>query len=451
MLDFLQSFWWFLVLIGVMILLHELGHYLVARLFDVKIEAFSFGFGPRLFGFGRGETDFRVCAFPLGGYVKMTGEQPGEEGANDPRAFPSKPRWQRLLIIFAGPAVNVVLAVGLLTGLFMYEFPKVPNPKSPVLGYLTPDGAAAKAGMRAGDQIVAIDGEQNPTWEDIRLKEIAGAKRSMDVTVMRNGQQMHFAVTPAFNADQGGGTAGWAPETDVQVGGYCCDVDAAEKAGLKKGDTIVSMNGQRIRSANRLIDIVGASEGKPVTVVYDRGGQQHEATVTPMWSNYQGSEAWRIGASLQTPYEITQLPFGGALRESIRQNRQYGMLLYQFLQGIVERRMSPKSLDGPIGIARLSGEAAKEGPTAYLSLMAMVSLNLAVVNMLPIPLLDGGGILMLLIEMLMQRDMSLRVREKVAQLGLVFLMVVVVFVIYNDISKILPTGRSSPPVETQGN
>jgi regulator of sigma E protease len=171
-----------------------------------------------------------------------------------------------------------------------------------------------------------------------------------------------------------------------------------------------------------------------------------------MWSNYEGSEAWRMGAQLQVPVEITQLSFGPALRESIRQNQRYALLIYQFLQGLVERRMSPKSLDGPIGIARLSGEAAKEGATAFLSLMAMVSLNLAVVNLLPIPLLDGGGILMLLIEMLMQRDLSLRVREKVAQLGLVFLMMVVVFVIYNDISKILPEGTPSPPpAETKVN
>ena len=214
---------------------------------------------------------------------------------------------------------------------------------------------------------------------------------------------------------------------------------------------IVDRTASGKRDLDRLIDIIGASNGAPVSVVYDRDGQQHETTVTPMWSDYQGSAAWRIGASLQTPYEIVQLPFGDALRESVRQNKQYGMLLYRFLEGIAARRMSPKSLSGPIGIAQMSGEAAKEGATSFLNLMAAVSLNLAVVNMLPIPLLDGGGILMLLIEMLMQRDMSLRVREKVAQLGLVFLMVVVVFVIYNDISKILPSGTPSQPVKTQVN
>src|SRR6202051_4640422 len=148
---FLQNIWWYLVLIGVMILVHELGHYFVARLFDVKVETFSFGFGPRLFGFRRGETDFRFSAILFGGYVKMSGDQPGDEAAADPRSLLSKPRWERLLITFAGPAINVVLAVVLLTGLFMVHFPKVPMPKDPMVGYLIPDGPAAKAGILEGD------------------------------------------------------------------------------------------------------------------------------------------------------------------------------------------------------------------------------------------------------------------------------------------------------------
>src|SRR3954467_5311755 len=144
----LENVLWLLVLIGVMIMIHELGHFWAARFFDVKVETFSFGFGPRLFGFRRGDTDFRFSAILFGGYVKMTGEQPGEETGADPRALTSKPRWQRMVIAFAGPAINLVLAVALLTGLYMTPLPKMPNPNSPVIGYLAPDGAAAKAGIR---------------------------------------------------------------------------------------------------------------------------------------------------------------------------------------------------------------------------------------------------------------------------------------------------------------
>lgn len=446
MIGGLQTFWWFLVLIGTMILLHELGHYLVARLFDVHVEAFSFGFGPRLFGFRRGETDFRFCAFLLGGYVKMAGEQPGEIASADPstldpRSFPAKPRWQRLCIIFAGPAVNFVLAIAILTGLFMYEYPRQSDPPNPVVGHLLPDGAAAKAGMLEGDRVVEVDGQSNPTFEDIRRKELVGVGRAMQFVVERNGQRRTFDVTPVTVTPQGGGTTGWDPQMSVMVSGPCCGVDAIEKAGIKRGDIFVSMNGQPIRTSNGLVEQVEKSKGAPIRVVYRRDGQDHETTVTPQWvKDENGAFRWRIGAGLQPPVEIVQLSFPEAISESWRQNKANALMLYKFLQGIIEQRMSPKSIDGPIGIGRLAGQAARESATSYLSLMAMVSLNLAVVNLLPIPLLDGGGILMLLIEMLMQRDLSLRVKEGIVKVGFAFLMMVIVFVLYNDITKILPGG-----------
>ena len=174
----LQNVWWFLVLIGIMILLHEFGHYWAARFFDVKVETFSFGFGPRLFGFKRGETDFRFAAILFGGYVKMAGEQPGDENANDPRGFLSKPRWQRLIIAFAGPAMNIILAVAILTGLFMVRYPKIPSTPSPEIGYVVPDSAAAKAGLHEGDRIIQIGDTADPTWEDIAMREIASAGRT---------------------------------------------------------------------------------------------------------------------------------------------------------------------------------------------------------------------------------------------------------------------------------
>src|SRR5271166_2696574 len=191
----LQSIWWFLFLIGVMILIHELGHYWAARFFDVRVDAFSFGFGPRLFGFKKGETDFRFSLILFGGYVKMAGQEPGDENASDPRAFLTKPRWQRLIISFAGPFMNIVLAVGLLAGLYMVRFEKLPNKPDPVIGYVLPDGAAAKAGLKEGDQVVQIDSTVDPTWEDVALREVSTAGHTIDVWVMRDGHRMHFAFT----------------------------------------------------------------------------------------------------------------------------------------------------------------------------------------------------------------------------------------------------------------
>src|ERR1700736_1228764 len=166
----LQNVWWALVLIGIMILIHEFGHYWAARFFDVKVETFSFGFGPRLFGFKRGETDFRFAAILFGGYVKMAGEQPGDEKVNDPRGFLSKPRWQRLIIAFAGPAMNIILAVAILTGLFMVRSPTLPSKPSPEIGYVVPDSAAAKAGLQEGDRIIQIGDTPDPTWEEIGMR-----------------------------------------------------------------------------------------------------------------------------------------------------------------------------------------------------------------------------------------------------------------------------------------
>ncbi len=431
-----QNVWWLLVLIGVMILIHELGHYWAARFFDVRVEAFSFGFGPRLFGFRRGETDFRFSLVLFGGYVKMAGEQPGDEAASDPRGFLAKPRWQRLIIAFAGPFMNVVLAVGLLTGMFMFRYPKIPTMHSPEIGYVEPGSAAAKAGVHEGDRIVQIDNQTNPTWEDVRFKEVGSPNRPIPVAVERNGRRELLTVTPTLDEKAGGGVAGWDDAMQIRISDVFPNMEAA-KAGLQRGDLVVSVNGNPVKSIVKLHEVIRDAGGKPVTLVYSRAGQEHSAQITPVKTNMDGQERWMIGVSLEPQYVITRLPLPEALRESVRQNYRSAGLIYKFLQGIVERRMSARSLEGPIRIAQLSGEAAREGATAFIGLMAMVSLNLAIFNLLPIPILDGGVILLLIIEMVLRRDLSLQFKETIFKLGFVFLMAVVVFVLYNDITKIM--------------
>lgn len=431
----LQNIWWLLVLIGVMILIHELGHFWAARFFDVRVEAFSFGFGPRIFGFRSGETDFRFSAILFGGYVKMAGEQPGE-ATNDPRSFMAKPRWQRLIIAFAGPFMNIILAVGLMTGLFMVRYPKLPVINSPRVGFVEANSAAAKAGIQEGDRVVQVDDISNPVWEDIALKEIASANRPLQVAIMRGGERKVLTVTPELEEKNGIGRAGWAEEEEIQIARVDPDMNAA-KAGLKADDLLVSVNGQPILSKLKLHDVIGKAEGQPVDLVYRRGGENQSVRITPMKTTLDGQPRWRIGVELESKMVITQLSFPEAVRESVRQNFKSAGIIYKLLSGIVERRMSAKSLEGPIRIAQLSGEAAREGPTAFVGLMCMVSLNLAIFNLLPIPILDGGVILMLLIEMTLRRDLSLQVKENVIKAGFVFLMAVVVFVLYNDITKII--------------
>lgn len=436
----LQNILWVLVLIGIMILIHELGHFVAARFFKVKVETFSFGFGPRLFGFRKGDTDYRFSLILFGGYVKMAGEQPGEDNTDDPNSFLAKPRWQRLIIAAAGPLANIILAVGLLTGLYMFKYQRVSEADmKPLIGHVTPDSPAARAGVREGDLIVNFEGKENPNWQDIDLKEVSSAYRPLQFTIQRNGQRIEKTLTPILDERSGLGSAGWSSRGDVQLGAINQDMPA-EKAGLRKGDLIATANGQPIHSAVKFHEVIRSSGGKPVVIELKRNGKPMTITVQPVYSNLDGPERWVIGAYVEQRFtvEVTQLSFPEALRASARQNVKGATLIFQFLSGIVERRMSAKNLEGPIGIARLSGEAAREGPSAFIILMSMVSLNLAIFNLLPIPILDGGVILLLLIEMVMRRDMSLQVKETVFKLGFVVIMALVAFVIYNDISKMLP-------------
>jgi regulator of sigma E protease len=438
-MTFLENFWWLLVLIGVMILIHELGHYWAARFFDVRVETFSFGFGPRLFGFRKGETDFRFSAILFGGYVKMAGEQPGEDGAADPRGFMAKPRWQRLIIAFAGPFMNIILAIGLVTGLFMYQYPKMPSMESPVVGYVAADSAAKRAGVQEGDRIVQIEDKANPTWEDIMMREMSNPGRTLHVALDREGQRITTELAPIQDEKTGIGSAGWAAATEIHIARVFSDM-AAARAGLQRGDILVSVNGKRVLSTPKLHDEISQTGGGPVDLVYQRDGENHEVRITPEKTTMEGTERWMIGVQLEPKMEITQLSFPDALRESVNRNVKYAGMIYKVLQNIVERRMSPKSIEGPIRIAQLSGDAAREGPAEFIGLMAMVSLNLAIFNLLPIPILDGGVILLLLIEMVMRRDLSLAVKENVIKAGFVFLMAIVMFVLYNDITKILTSG-----------
>jgi regulator of sigma E protease len=438
----LENVIWWLVLIGIMIMIHELGHFWAARFFDVKVETFSFGFGPRLFGFRRGDTDYRFSVLLFGGYVRMAGEQPSDESVTDPRGFLAKPRWQRAIIAFAGPFMNLVLAVGLLTGLFMVKYQKVADEDMrAIIGHVAPDSPAARAGLRDGDRIVKLDSQSNPTWEDVDLKQIASANRPLFLTIERDGKRFDTAVTPTLSESTGGGYVGWDERGEVQLAfvepGY-----PAEKAGLKKGDLLVAANGQPIHSSAKFQEITAGSGGKPLTIEFQRDGQNHTATVQPVYAKLEGPARWMIGVQQQQKLHLitTRLPFPAAFNESVRENSKGALLFAQVIEGIIRRSVSARIITGPIGIAQLSGDAAREGPSAFVTLMSMVSLQLAILNLLPIPIFDGFTILTLGVEMVMQRDLSLNVKEALFRVGFVFIMMLLAFVIYNDISKIIPAG-----------
>jgi regulator of sigma E protease len=423
--------------LGIMILVHELGHFAVAKYFGVRVDVFSIGFGKRLVGVRRGGTDYRISALPLGGYVKMAGENPLESRSGAPDEFMSHPRWQRFVIAIAGPAMNILLAVVLLTGVFMvhYEHP-IYLDQPAVIGWVMDNSPAAKAGVQPGDRIVRIDGVRNPTWEDVMLQVITSPKQPVNVALQHGNEIVEKNIQPDVDSDQIG-SIGWLPEQPITVTEIEPNMPAA-KAGLKLGDDIVAVNGVPVRSLFSIIHYLQENGDKPVQVTAVRAGQPIKLMVTPVQTEDSGKKSYRLGFR-SDPVQVDQLPFMQALNRSLLENKRYSFLIIDLVHKLVERKVSIKQMEGPIGIGRATGEAARQpGWTPLLGLTAMISLNLGIFNLLPIPILDGGIILLLVIESIIRRDISVRIKERIYQTAFVFLILFFAVVIYNDLMKALP-------------
>jgi regulator of sigma E protease len=426
------------VVLGIMILVHEFGHYAAAKWFGVRVDVFSIGFGKRLTGFRRGGTDYRISALPLGGYVKMAGENPLESRSGAPDEFMSHPRWQRFVIAVAGPAMNILLAVVLLTGVFMvhYEHP-VYLDQPAVVGWVMENSPAAKAGIEPGDRIVRIDGQQNPTWEDVVLKVIVISKGPADVAIQRGNEILEKQIQLAAQGADQYDNVGWLPDEPITVTYLEKDMPAA-KAGLKLGDQVVAVNGTPMRSLISVIYYLRQNGTKPVDVTAVRNGQKIDLKIIPVQVEDNGQTNYRLGFQSR-PVQIDKLPFARALNRSLEENRRYSLLIVDLVRKLIQHKASIKQMEGPIGIARASGDAARQpGWTPLLSLMAMISLNLGIFNLLPIPILDGGIILLLVIEALLRREISVRIKERIYQTAFVFLILFAAVVIYNDLMKALP-------------
>jgi len=435
MSDFLTSLVAVVAVLGFMILIHEFGHYAVAKWLGVRVEQFAIGFGTRLVGFRRGETDYRINAIPLGGYVKMSGENPMDERTDDPREFLNHPRWHRFLIAIAGPTMNVLLAIFLLTTVYMvhYEYPAVYD-QPPVIGWVLKDTAASRAGFEVGDRITRIDGVENPTWEQVQLKEALSPGQPLDVEVDRGGKTLNKTVVPeAAGVDQIG-FAGWTPKESSVTITDLVEGMPAEKAGLKEGDKILTVDGKPVPALAAMIESLKVTKDQPITLTVLRDGQEKSFTVQPVY--YEKS--YRIGIG-SMEMKVKTLPFAQAMRLSLHDNRQNALLILELVKKMAQRKISMRSIEGPIRIGQAAGEAARrKGWTPLMSLTAAISLNLGIFNLLPIPILDGGVILFLLIEGLMRRDISLAIKERVYQAAFVFLVLFAVMVIYNDLMKTIP-------------
>lgn len=426
------------IVLGVIVFLHELGHFLAAKWFGIRVEVFSLGFGKRIFGFRRGDTDYRISVLPLGGYVRMAGENPGDERTGSPDEFLSKPRWQRFFVAIAGPAMNILLAIGLLVVVYMRQYPRNSYLDQPaVVAAVQPQTPAQAAGIQPQDRIVRINSVTNPTWEQVGMQAAVSTGHPMHVDLLRQGRVISTTLNPPPPSSDGDQALGLVPIQNVEIEAVNAN-SPASRAGLQPGDRILSIDQQRVLDPDTLVETIHNSGGKPVALTVERNHQTVQLAVTPQLQTLAGKKQYLLGVALSVGSDYVPLPFTEAVRESLRSNRQYSMLILDLVGKLVSRQASLSSLQGPIGIATMTGEAVRQ-PTLLplVGITSMISLNLGILNLLPIPVLDGGMILFLLIEGLLRRDVSLRVKERFYQVGAVFLLILMTVVVYNDIVRIV--------------
>jgi regulator of sigma E protease len=434
-----------LLVLGLMVLVHEFGHFIVAKWCGVRVETFAIGFGKRVVGFRRGETDYQINVLPLGGYVKMAGEIPGEEISNDPGELNNHPRWQRMLIALAGPVANFVLAFGLMIGVCMTHYEVNEYQAGPaVTDYISPGSSVAATGIQTGDTIVSFDGIENPNWDDVFNEAALNLNRSVPLSYVHDGKRVNtnFLIsTTATSPDQFDPfTLGFVPKmqtTPVQVSALVAG-QPAERAGLKPGDEIVSIDQVPVHSVNSLLAYMQDQKGKPAMLDVLRAGQHVAIPITPALSDVgDGTRAYRLGFEfVPPPVKIEHLSFAKAARFSWTFNKKSSRLIVDVLKGMFERHISVKSLSGPIGIAQVVHQAAKMGWMPLVQTMAGISINLGVFNLLPFPILDGGMIFLLLIESAFRRDLPMPIKERIYQVAFVCILLFAAMVIFNDITKL---------------
>jgi regulator of sigma E protease len=445
------------IALGVLIFIHELGHFLVAKRLGVGVLKFSLGFGKRLTGFRLGGTEYLLSAIPLGGYVKMVGEDPREvrvapdgtavDAEGRPldlaESFAHKPVWARALIILAGPGANFLLAVAIFWFLFAVVGRPLPEP---VIGPPAPDSPAAAAGLRAGDRIRAMDGDPVRSWEEVFSRLQQGRGAPIALTLERGGETRTVRVTPL-------------PKTVVnhvltsQVGRVAPGFPA-EAAGLARGDRIVAIDGEPVETWPDMARLIHASPGRAVTLTVQRGEERLQVTVTPRASrppdNPEGREIGLIGIEPINEFKRKELQVWtvgidpaverlnplAALAEGVRRTVDVSVTILWFLGKLLQGALPRDTIGGPLTIVVLAGEQAQQGFVSLATFTAAISINLAILNLLPIPILDGGHLLFAAIEAIRGEPVSVRRREMAQKVGLVLLVAIMVFALYNDIFRV---------------
>ena len=463
-------FYWVIVpvfILGIAINIHELGHFIVAKLFGMRVEAYSFfGLGPRVWGIKRGHTDYRISAIPLGAYVKLYGDEatgPLEgkdeetEKVPDSELYELRPRWQKFLVMLGGPFMNLVLALSIPFGTAMIN--GIPEAPAPVIGVVRPDGAAATAGIQVGDRIVSFNGIENPTWRKITLEAGINPERQIPLTVERSAQRVQLQITPRKETVFAGQNAGFldaepdAGVVPVIVGAVEAGTPA-EESGLKAGDRIVSLNGENARNTQHASGLVQQFKAAPINITVEREGQLKNlsATVRTLSDGRErlGIQFGRGEMKFEPATAGTAISF--AFNSNLENLQATGSVLGQVFSG--KRSVKDSGLGGPVGIFQQSAEATRlMGWEGFFLILTIISLSLGIFNLLPIPMLDGGQIMVLAIDKVMSwfgRTLSMVAKERIQLTGLAVILLLMVFVLFLDFSRIASNfGSSDKPAATE--
>ena len=435
----------FVFILGSAVILHEFGHFIVAKMLGIRVETFSVGFGKRLWGRKWGTTDYRLSLIPLGGYVKLGGddsnagiEDGGAEEIPTRERFDLRPRWQKFMVGVAGPVMNVLTALAIpFVGAMTVGVPAL----TPVVSQVEQGGAAEAAGLKPGDRIVSFDGENEPTWRWMNVAASVKKTQTLPMVVDRNGERQTLSITPKVVQEDGHeiGDLGFQPDLGVQpvVVDRTLEGSPAEEAGLKSGDRFLAIDGEPARNTAQIREYIGKHPGQ-IRISVERGGERVELTAPER--RMEGGKT--LGLYFQQPPLETVGPIEAAsvaVNTNLEILRLTGMALGQVFTG---KMPVGEAVGGPIAIAAASYEAATNyGWDGVFNMLGFLSLNLGIFNLLPIPVLDGGMLFMLLVEgalAVFGMKISLRVRERIQQVGFVFLLLLMGFVIINDVTKFAP-------------
>ena len=430
----------FLFVLGVLVFVHELGHFLAARRVGVRVLTFSLGFGPKLLKTTRGDTEYCISVIPLGGYVKMAGESPDDPRSGAPDEFMSKTKWERFQILIMGPLMNIILAVVVLAGV-LAQGAEVPayQDEPPVIGAVTAGGLAEKAGVRRGDRVLTVAGSDVRTWDNFFVAIGTRANQDVAITLLRDGQRMAVNIRPEPQTRFEIGDIGVLPEATPIIQSVVPN-GPADKAGVKAGDVVLAIDGERMATRTQLVESISRNGGRATDLLIRRAGQELHIGVTP---EQRGQRAM-IDVSITEATKMFQPTPWEAVKLSVDRNIEGSGLIFRTLGGLFVGQTSIKQLQGPVAIAQLSGESLSISWVALFSLMAMLSLNLGILNLLPIPMLDGGHILIMALEGVARRDFSMQVKEKMLLAGFVVILMLMVTVIYNDLTRISWLERLMP-------